>query len=89
MRRRTCQTENAQTARRVRVAGSSARHVNRERAGEAVGRHLDLLQADGVKIDLLGQGIVVASLSVHPNTWQLYSWMSLIIDPATVPPLSP
>ena len=57
------------------------------RTPRPVGRHVGLLKGDGVQIDVLGAGCVVAPPSIHPDTGTPYRWAPPFVSPDLVPPL--
>ena len=57
------------------------------RTPHPVGRHVGLLKGDGVQLDVLGAGCVVARPSIHPDTGTPYRWAPPFVSPDLVPPL--
>ena len=49
------------------------------RTTQSIGREIGFLQAEGVKIDLLGEGVVVVPPSPHPDTGVGYHWSPPIL----------
>ena len=68
------------------ITGSGASHYHFT-TEQPVGRHIRLLEGNGAGIDLLGEGIVVAPPSIHPETGRPYRWHPPFLDRAHVPAL--
>jgi len=58
------------------------------RTTRPVGRHLGFLQAEGISIDLLGEGVVVVPPSPHPETGVAYHWQPPILGTVDGPCVS-
>ena len=60
------------------ITGSDKDHFYL-RTTRRIGRHIGFLQAEGVTIDLLGEGVVVVPPSPHPDTGIAYHWQPPIL----------